>query len=306
MASAVELEAVRPMTFEPLDTQSDRDVGRLLITCADRPGICAAICSHLYAQGANIVSLQQHTTDPEGGRLFLRVEFILAGLLEREGELADGFAKLAGEMDLDWRLSCAARIKRIAIMVSKADHALQELLWRRKAGDLRADIALVISNHDHLRRLVETWGIPFHHVPLTADTKQQAEEAQLRLLLGNVDTVVLARYMQVLSPRFLAEFPMQAINIHHSFLPAFVGADPYGRAAERGVKLIGATAHYVTEELDAGPIIEQDVARIDHRQSVSDLRRAGRYVERAVLARAVSWHVEDRVIVHGNKTIVFT
>lgn len=305
MASAMQLEAVRPMTFEPLDTRADRDVGRLLITCADRPGICAAVCAHLYALGANIIGLQQHTTDPAGGRLFLRVEFILADLVEREGELADGFSMLAQDLDLEWRLCCAARTKRLAIMVSKADHALQELLWRRKAGDLRADIAMVISNHDHLRHLVETWGIPFHHIPMTPETKKEAEQEQLRLLLGNVDTVVLARYMQVLSPGFLAEFPLQAINIHHSFLPAFVGADPYGRAAERGVKLIGATAHYVTEELDAGPIIEQDVARIDHRQSVDDLRRAGRYVERAVLARAVSWHVDDRVIVHGNKTIVF-
>jgi formyltetrahydrofolate deformylase len=190
-------------------------------------------------------------------------------------------------------------------MVSKADHALQELLWRRKSGDLHAEIAMVISNHDDLRPLVESWGIPYHIVPVTPETKPAAEQKQLELLRGQVDAVVLARYMQVLSPAFLAEFPMRAINIHHSFLPAFVGADAYGSAAERGVKLIGATAHYVTAELDEGPIIEQDVVRIDHRQSVADLRRAGRYVERAVLARAVGWHVEDRVIVHGNKTIVF-
>jgi formyltetrahydrofolate deformylase len=163
----------------------------------------------------------------------------------------------------------------------------------------------VISNHEDLRPLVETWGIPYHYVPVTPQTKPTAEEQQLDLLRGRVDAVVLARYMQVLSPSFLAAFPLRAINIHHSFLPAFVGADPYGKAAERGVKLIGATAHYVTADLDAGPIIEQDVVRIDHRQSVADLRRAGRYVERAVLARAVGWHVEDRVIVHGNKTIVF-
>jgi len=164
---------------------------------------------------------------------------------------------------------------------------------------------MVISNHEDLRPLVETWGIPYHFVPVTPETKPAAERTQLDLLRGQVDAVVLARYMQVLSPAFLAAFPMQAINIHHSFLPAFVGADPYAKAAERGVKLIGATAHYVTAELDEGPIIEQDVVRIDHRQSVADLRRAGRYVERAVLARAVGWHVEDRVIVHGNKTIVF-
>jgi formyltetrahydrofolate deformylase len=294
------------MSFEPLDRRPDRDVGRLLVTCEDRPGICAAICGWLYGLGANIVGLQQHSTDPSGGRLFVRVEFILPELARREPEVAAGFLPLAARFGMQWRLAPAAATKRLAILVSTADHALQELLWRRKSGDLRADISMVVSNHENLRPLVETWGIPFHHVPVTPDTKRQAEERQLELLRGAADTVVLARYMQILSPRFLEAFPLQAINIHHSFLPAFVGADPYGKAAERGVKLIGATAHYVTADLDAGPIIEQDVARVDHRQSVPDLRRAGRYVERAVLARAVSWHVDDRVIVHGNKTIVFT
>jgi formyltetrahydrofolate deformylase len=293
------------MSFEPLDTRADRDVGRLLVTCADRPGICAAICGYLYGLGANITNLQQYTTDPSGGRLFVRVEFLLAGLDEREPAVSAGFVPLAESFGMQWQLSRAVRTKRLAIMVSTSDHALQELLWRRKAGDLHAEISMVISNHDDLRPLVESWGIPYHHVPVTPQTKPAAEERQLELLRGRVDAVVLARYMQVLSPLFLAVFPMRAINIHHSFLPAFVGADPYGRAAERGVKLIGATAHYVTEDLDAGPIIEQDVVRIDHRQSVADLRRAGRYVERAVLARAVGWHVEDRVIVHRNKTIVF-
>jgi formyltetrahydrofolate deformylase len=305
MAAGTDLHPTRPMSFEPLDIAADLDVGRLLMTCADRPGICAAICGYLSGLGANITSLQQYTTDPSGGRLFVRVEFLLPGLDAREVEVDAGFVPLAESLGMEWRLARASAVKRLAIMVSRTDHALQELLWRRKAGDLHAEIVMVISNHDDLRPLVETWGIPYHHVPVTAETKPAAERRQLELLRGQVDAVVLARYMQVLSPAFLAAFPMQAINIHHSFLPAFVGADPYGKAAERGVKLIGATAHYVTEDLDAGPIIEQDVVRIDHRQSVADLRRAGRYVERAVLARAVSWHVEDRVIVHKNKTIVF-
>jgi formyltetrahydrofolate deformylase len=305
MAAGTDVQLPRPMSFEPLDTRPDQDVGRLLVTCEDRPGICAAICGYLADLGANITSLQQYTTDPSGGRLFVRVEFLLPGLDEREPAVSAGFGPLADRFGMEWRLSRAVSIKRLAIMVSKSDHALQELLWRRKAGDLHADISMVISNHDDLRPLVETWGIPYHHVPVTPDTKQAAEDKQLELLRGQVDAVVLARYMQVLTPHFLAAFPMRAINIHHSFLPAFVGADPYGKAAERGVKLIGATAHYVTADLDAGPIIEQDVVRIDHRQSVADLRRAGRYVERAVLARAVSWHVDDRVIVHKNKTIVF-
>jgi formyltetrahydrofolate deformylase len=305
MAAGTELHPPRPMSFEPLDTAADRDVGRLLVSCADRPGICAAICGYLAGLDANITSLQQYTTDPSGGRLFLRVEFLLPGLDSREAEVGAGFGPLADSFRMDWRLARAKAVKRLAIMVSKTDHALQELLWRRKAGDLHAEIAMVISNHDDLRPLVETWGIPYHHVPVTPETKPAAEQMQLELLRGQVDAVVLARYMQVLSPTFLAAFPNRAINIHHSFLPAFLGADPYGKAAERGVKLIGATAHYVTEDLDAGPIIEQDVVRIDHRQSVTDLRRAGRYVERAVLARAVGWHVEDRVIVHKNKTIVF-
>jgi formyltetrahydrofolate deformylase len=282
-----------------------RDLGRLLVSCPDRPGISAAVTGYLFGLGANITDFQQFSTDPSGGQFFLRVEFILAGLEQRFVDVERGFTGLAESLQMQWRFAPAARRKRLAILVSKADHALQELLWRRQAGDLRAEISMVVSNHRDVEDTVRAWGIPFHHVPVTKDTVHKAETRLLELLVGEVETVVLARYMQILTPRFLASFPNQAINIHHSFLPAFVGADPYGKAAERGVKLIGATAHYVTSELDAGPIIEQDVARVDHRQSVADLRRAGRYVERAVLARAVSWHVEDRVIVHGNKTIVF-
>jgi formyltetrahydrofolate deformylase len=285
---------------------SDRDLGRLLVSCPDRPGISAAVTGYLFNQGANITDFQQFSTDPTGGQFFLRVEFVLLDLDRRLPYVADGFETLGREFAMQWRFALAAKRKRLAILASRADHALQELLARWQAGDLAADIELVISNHETVEALVAGYGIEFRHLPVTPETKIQAETELLDLVVGRVDTIVLARYMQVLSPRVLEAFPNEAINIHHSFLPAFAGADPYAQAAGRGVKLIGATAHYVTEELDAGPIIEQDVARVDHRQSVADLRRAGRYVERAVLARAVGWHVEDRVIVHGNKTIVFT
>ena len=306
MSAVLSFPGARPMEFPPLVSETSRNLGRLLISCEDRPGIVAAVCGFLADRGANIVELQQHSTAPRGGRLFVRLEFQLAQVVDRVEELSMAFAPLAASFDMEARFTSAAQVKRMAIMVSSADHALQELLWRRKSGDLRAEIVMVISNHDRLRDLVEPWGIPFHHVPVTPQTKADAERRQLELLDGQVDMVVLARYMQILSPRFLAAYPRSAINIHHSFLPAFIGADPYSRAAERGVKLIGATAHYVTEDLDEGPIIEQDVARIDHRQSVAELRAAGRYIERAVLAQAVAWHAEDRVIVHENKTIVFT
>ena len=282
------------------------EFGRLLVSCPDRAGIVAAVTGYLFGQGANITDLQQFTTDPAGGQFFVRVEFILVDLAHRLPALETGFEPLGRDFAMQWRFALATKRKRLAILVSKANHALQELLSQHQAGDLAADISLVVSNHPRRRaagRLVRH-RVPVH--PGDAPTRRpQAERQLLDLLVGRVDTVVLARYMQILSPNFLAAFPNETINIHHSFLPAFVGADPYAQAADRGVKLIGATAHYVTEVLDAGPIIEQDVARVDHRQSVADLRRAGRHVERAVLARAVGWHVEDRVIVHGNKTIVF-
>src|SRR5215469_1163118 len=205
-----------------------------------------------------------------------------------------------------WRLTRAADLKRVVIMVSRADHALQEILWRTQGGELRADIRMIISNHPDAAETAQWWGIPFHHIPVTPQAKSEAEAAQLSLLTGEADLVILARYMQILSPHFLSEFAGPIINIHHSFLPAFSGADPYRKPAARGVRLVGATAHYVTAELDAGPIIEQDIVRVDHRCTVDDLRRLGRHVERAVLARAVGWHLEDRVIVHQNSTIVFS
>ena len=276
-----------------------------MITCPDRPGIVAAVSRFLYASGANILESQQYSTDPFGGTFFVRVEFHRDGLTDHFDEMAAAFADLSDRFAMRWRITRAAELKRMAIFVSKADHVLQELLWRVHSDELNADIEMVISNHRDLEDVVAPWGIPFHHVPVTKDDKAAAEAAQLKLLAGQVDVVVLARYMQILSPAFLTEFTDPIINIHHSFLPAFMGANPYRAAHERGVKLVGATAHYVTAELDAGPIIEQDIIRVDHRQSVDDLRRLGRHVERAVLARAVAWHLDDRVIVHQNKTIIF-
>ena len=282
-----------------------RNRGRLLVSCPDRPGIVAAVSQFLFERGANIVHSDQHSTDPSGGRFFLRVEFELPDLADHAAAVRRGFGPIADRYGMRWRLALAGQPKRVAVLVSTEDHCLLELLWQRRAGDLRAEIALVIGNHAALAPTVAPWGIPFHHVPVGPDTKTEAEARQLALLEGAVDLVVLARYMQILSPAFVERWRHRVINIHHSFLPAFVGAKPYTQAHQRGVKLIGATAHYVTPELDAGPIIEQDVQRVDHRHGIEDLRRIGRQIERTVLARAVAWHVEDRVLVHGNKTVVF-
>jgi formyltetrahydrofolate deformylase len=280
------------------------DVGRLVVRCPDQPGIVAALSGLMAEAGANIIDSQQHSSDPSGGTFTLRLEFFLAGLPARRPELERRLADLAARWRLTWRLTEAAHRPTVAVFVSRADHALQELIYRVRAGDLRADLVAVLSNHPDLEPVASAAGVPFHHVPVTPETKGDAEQRALELV-GDVDLVVLARYMQIMSPEFCARFPERLINIHHSFLPAFVGANPYQAAYDRGVKLIGATAHYVTAELDAGPIIEQEVARVDHRASVEDMRRLGRYVERQVLAQAVTWHVEDRVIVDGDKTIVF-
>jgi formyltetrahydrofolate deformylase len=283
-----------------------RGVGRLLVSCTDRPGIVAAVSSFLRDRGANILQSDQHTTDPEGGQFFMRLEFRLEGLEDVAEEIEREFAAQVGDsLGGDWRLEYAAQRKRVAILVSRYDHCLAELLWRQRRGELDADIPLVISNHADLEREAERFGVPFRHIPVTRDTKAAAEAELLETLGGQFDLIVLARYMQILSPSFLKAVRTPIINIHHSFLPAFAGADPYARAYERGVKIIGATAHYVTEELDAGPIIEQDVARVTHREGVDSLVRSGADLERIVLLRAVRWHLEDRVLVHANRTIVF-
>jgi formyltetrahydrofolate deformylase len=287
-------------------TVDDRftDVGRLVVRCPDRPGIVAALSGLLATMDANIIDSQQHSSDPSGGTFTLRLEFFLADLSARRPALEYQLTQLAAKWQMVWRLTEAAHRPTVAVFVSKADHGLQELIYRVRAGDLRADIVSVVSNHPDLEPVARGAGIPFHRVPVTPEKKEEAEARALELI-GDVDVVVLARYMQILSTEFCSHFPERLINIHHSFLPAFVGANPYKAAHDRGVKLIGATAHYVTPELDGGPIIEQEVARVDHRATVEDMRRLGRYVERQVLAQAVTWHVEDRVIVDGEKTIVF-
>jgi formyltetrahydrofolate deformylase len=285
--------------------KNSNETGRILISCPDRPGIVAAVSRFLYEQGANIVYSDQHSTDPTGGVFFMRVEFQLIGLEEKEAELNAGFSPLAAEFKMQWKMSLAARIKRLAIFVSKQEHALLELLWRKRAGDLTAKIVMVISNHPDLEPIAVSEGIPFHHIPVDPTRKREAEEQQIALMKDKVDIVALARYMQIVTPYFIAQYPFRIINIHHSFLPAFAGGNPYAQANARGVKLIGATAHYVTAELDAGPIIEQDVERVSHRYGVDDLKQIGQHIERRVLARAVIWDVEDRILVYGNKTIVF-
>ena len=282
------------------------DIGRLLLRCADRPGLVAAITSFLAEAGANIISLDQHSTEETGGVFMQRTIFHLPGLTAARDDLEKAFAEqIAGPFEMDFRLTEADKPKRVAIMASKEDHCLLDLLWRARRGELQMSIAMVIGNHPDLADQVRPFGVPFIHIPATKDIRDEAEQRQLDLLRGNVDLVVLARYMQILTPRFLDEVGCPVINIHHSFLPAFIGASPYRRAKERGVKLVGATAHYVTQDLDEGPIIEQDVVRVDHRHGIDELVRLGADVERAVLSRAVQWHCEDRVIRFDNQTVVF-
>ncbi|MGE8559501.1 MAG: formyltetrahydrofolate deformylase [Acinetobacter sp.] len=281
------------------------NTARLLITCEDKPGIVQAVSSFLYHQGANITALDQYATEAQGGRYFMRVEFELDNLQSRKENLTQTFAtNVAERYNMNWRLALVSDVKKVGILVSKVDHALLELLWRHARGGLPCEITTVVSNHEDLRESVENFGIPFVVVPVTKDNKAEAYAKIDEIMQGN-DLLVLARYMQILSEEFVSKWTMKVINIHHSFLPAFVGANPYKQAYEKGVKLIGATAHYVTAELDQGPIIEQDVERVNHDFTVDQLRELGQDVERNVLARAVKWHLEDRIIVDGNKTVVF-
>jgi formyltetrahydrofolate deformylase len=282
-----------------------RVIARLLISCPDGPGIVAAVSSFLAGRGANILSSDQYTTDPSGGRFFMRMEFALAEGDSGEALERDFGTQVAERFAMEWRAAYVEQRKRVAILVSREEHCLLDLLWRSRRGELDGDIGLVISNHEVAAADVAGFGVPFEHVPVTKETKPQAEQRMLELLAGNFDLVVLARYMQILSGDFLARVGAPVINIHHSFLPAFVGAEPYRQARERGVKIIGATAHYVTEELDAGPIIEQDVVRVSHRDDVRTLASVGGDVERTVLRRAVDAHLQDRTIVHAGTTVVF-
>ncbi len=284
---------------------TDAPTVRLVVACPDKPGIVASISGFLSQAGANIVSSDQYSTGLDEGRFFLRMQFTLPENRD-QGELVEAFGRdIGAQFEMAWQMWSAERPKRVALLVSRYDHCLLDLLWRWRRGELDAEVGLVASNHDDLRGEVERFGLPFHHVPVEKGRKPEAEAALLELLEGEFDLVVLARYMQILSGDFLERLAVPVINIHHSFLPAFAGAGPYERAKERGVKLIGATSHYVTEELDAGPIIEQDVIRVAHADSATDLVRLGGDVERAVLARAVKWHCEDRVLVDDSTTIVF-
>jgi formyltetrahydrofolate deformylase len=284
----------------------NQNLARLRITCPDQPGIVAAVTGFLYSHNVNITALDQHSTDAEGGTFFMRLEFQTPHLDVTRAALESAFASVVGErFNMDWRMTYGADTKRMAILVSKDDHCLMELMWRWARGELDCQVSRVISNHPNHRESLERFGVPYDYIPVEDGDKAASEARMLELLSGRTDLVILARYMQILSPEFVSRFPERIINIHHSFLPAFIGANPYRQAYEKGVKLIGATAHYVTEELDKGPIIEQDVARVSHRQRVDDLKDLGRDLERQVLARAVRAHLDDRIIIFGNKTVVF-
>jgi formyltetrahydrofolate deformylase len=285
--------------------QERRYSARLLIACPDQPGIVSKVSGFLFGEGANIVSSHQYSTDPSDGRFYLRTEFFLDDLPQAASQLEARFAaQVADPLEMDWSIRYWGERQRLGILVSRHDHCLVDLLWRWRRGELDVEIVCVISNHRDLEGEVRAAGVAFHHVAVERERKREAERQMLDLLHDNVDVLVLARYMQILSGEMLSELSVPVINIHHSFLPAFAGANPYRRARERGVKLIGATAHYVTAELDGGPIIDQDVARVDHSQSQADLERVGRDVERMVLARALALHLDDRVIVDGARTIV--
>jgi len=279
--------------------------GVLLVSCPDRKGLVATVSDYIYKHGGNILHTDEHT-DAASSWFLMRVEFDLSGFDVPLADVHKSFGPIAELFHMDWRLADSQVRQRMAIMVSKYDHCLVDLLYRHKTGELRSEIPLIISNHQDNQPIADFYGIPFVHVPVTKDQKCAAEARQVALIREhNIDFTVLARYMQVLSNDFVAAFPQRIINIHHSFLPAFVGAKPYHQAFLRGVKLIGATSHYVTEILDDGPIIEQDVARISHRDSVDDLIQKGRDLEKVVLSRGVRWHIENRVLLYGNKTVVF-
>jgi formyltetrahydrofolate deformylase len=277
----------------------------LLINCPDRKGLVAAIANFLYENDANILHADQHQ-DNILGLFFMRVEFDLEGFRLQEAEFRNVFAPIAARYQMTWQLAYSDRPATVAIFVSHYLHCLADLLHRHQSGELHCKIALIISNHEDARGLADFHQIPFHFLPVDAETRTRVEQRELDLLdEHSVDLVVLARYMQVLSPKFVNRFPRRIINVHHSFLPAFTGARPYHAAYERGVKLIGSTSHYVTEVLDDGPIIEQDVTRISHSDQLADLVQKGRDLERLVLSRAVRWHLEHRILSFANKTVIF-
>lgn len=276
----------------------------VLLSCPDQKGLVAKLANFIYSNGGNIIHADQHT-DLEVGRFLSRMEWQLQEFNLPREIIAPAFEAIARPLEADWQLFFSDQPSRIALWVSKQDHCLLDLLWRYQAGELPARIPLILSNHPLLQPVAANFGIDFHHLPISPETKPEQEAKALQLLQEyEIDLVVLAKYMQILSPAFLEQAP-QVINIHHSFLPAFVGANPYHQAYERGVKIIGATAHYVTPELDAGPIIEQDVVRVSHRDEVQDLIRKGKDLERIVLARAVRLHLQHRILMYDNRTVVF-
>lgn len=282
-----------------------KNTATLLITCPDAKGIVAAIANFLHEHNANILHADQHQ-DAENNLFLMRVEWDLAQFSLNEASFSEHFKAVASAFNMEWQLQLSTQKPRLAIMVSQYDHCLVDLLHRHQTGELACEIPLIISNHRDTEALAQYYGIDFHHIPVTKETKVEAEATQFKLFDEyQIDLIVLARYMQILSADFITKYPQQVINIHHSFLPAFIGAKPYHRAYERGVKLIGATAHYVTEVLDEGPIIEQDIARISHRDQVEDLLQKGRDLERVVLSRAVRWHIDNRILTYANKTVVF-
>ena len=286
-------------------SDAQRDHAVLIVQGPDRPGLVAAVSSLIARNSGNIVSLDQYSDNAAGGEFFQRVVFHRPDLAAAMPDIEADLDAILGPLEITWQLTDRSIPKRMAILVSTSDHCLLDLLWRHRRGELPVTIPMVISNHTNTAEDVRGFGVPFFHVPSQGPDKSAAEARILELLQGNVDFVVLARYMQIISEDLLERIGVPVINIHHSFLPAFIGAAPYKRAKERGVKLIGATSHYVTTDLDEGPIIEQDVTRVNHVHSAADLQAHGAYVERAVLSRAVQWHAEDRVIRYGNQTIIF-
>jgi formyltetrahydrofolate deformylase len=277
----------------------------LLLSCGDRSGLVSRISHFVFERGGNILDLDEHV-DTNEKHFFVRIAWDMKNFSIPATEIANALTPLAKEFNAEWEINFTGKNLRVAIFVSKFDHCMQEILWRQRLGEFNIDIPLIISNHEDLKPLADYHGIPFYVFPVTRDNKDEQEKKELELLKENkIDAVVLARYMQILTPKFISVYPNKVINIHHSFLPAFAGSNPYKQAYDRGVKIIGATSHYVTEVLDDGPIIEQDIIRISHKDTVSDLIRKGRDLERLILARALYYHAHHRVLVFGKKTIIF-
>ncbi|MCK9555332.1 formyltetrahydrofolate deformylase [bacterium] len=278
---------------------------RLLVSCPDRKGIVAAVSSFLFDNGANIIESDQYATRRSSGVFFIRIEFEAEKGLSDKDSFRQKFSPLAKKFSFDWTASFAEPRKKMVIFASLEEHCVLELLWRWKNGELPVDIPYIISNHEVLKTVADQFGIDFKFLRVDKGNREKTEQEMMSLIRGKADFIVLARYMQILTGGFVDEYRNRIINIHHSFLPAFAGAKPYEQAYQRGVKIIGATSHYVTEELDRGPIIEQDVERVTHKDDVEELKRKGKDIERTVLFRAVKWHAEDRIIVYNNRTIVF-